>query len=266
MLAHTIYKHDSSQDWVTFVHGAGGSSTIWFKQIREFRKHFNVLMVDLRGHGRSKNNLKSLFESRYTFQSVSKDVIEVLDHLNIEKSHFVGISLGTIIIRQIAEDYPQRILSMVMGGAVMKMNTRGQFLMKVGNLFKNVIPYLLLYRIFAFAIMPKQSHKESRNLFVNEAKKLYQKEFLKWFKLTADINPLLKWFRQVEINIPTFYIMGDEDHMFLPTIQKLVKEHYQSAQLYIVENCGHVVNVDQPQIFNEKVIDFLHKNSIKITT
>ena len=264
MLAHTIYKHTTSTEWVTFVHGAGGSSTIWFKQIREFRRHFNVLMLDLRGHGRSKNNIKSLFENRYTFKSVSKDVVDVLDHLEIEKSHFVGISLGTIIIRQIAEDYPDRIASMVMGGAVMKMNTRGQFLMKVGNLFKNVIPYLVLYKIFAFAIMPKNTHKESRNMFINEAKKLYQKEFLKWFKLTSDINPLLTWFRQVEINIPTFYIMGQEDHMFLPSIKKLVKEHYSSAQLFIVENCGHVVNVDQPQIFNEKVIDFLKSHSNKL--
>lgn len=260
MLAHTIYQHDTSKEWVTFVHGAGGSSTIWFKQIREFRKHFNVLMLDLRGHGRSKNNLKLMFENRYTFKSVSKDVLDVLDHLNIEKSHFVGVSLGTIIIRQIAEDYPKRITSMVMGGAVMKMNFRGQVLMKVGNIFKNVFPYLFLYKIFAFAIMPKNAHKESRNMFINEAKKLYQKEFLKWFKLTSDVNPLLKWFRQVEINIPTFYIMGEEDYMFLPTIQKLVKEHNQSAQLYVVENSGHVVNVDQPQIFNEKVIEFIKKN------
>ena len=263
MLAYTVYSHPTSQEWVTFVHGAGGSSTIWFKQIREFKKHFNVLMLDLRGHGRSKNNLKSLFEKRYTFKSVSEDVIEVLDFLKIDKSHFVGISLGTIIIRQLAEDYPNRITSMVMGGAVMKMNTRGRFLMKVGNIFKNVIPYLALYRIFAFAIMPKNTHKESRNLFINEAKKLYQKEFLKWFKLTADINPLLSWFRQVEIKIPTFYIMGEEDHMFLPTIKKLVKAHYQSAQLYIVKNSGHVVNVDQPHIFNEKVIQFLRKNSVQ---
>lgn len=261
MLAHTVYQHQTSTEWVTFVHGAGGSSTIWFKQIREFRKHFNVLMLDLRGHGRSKHNFKALFESRYTFKSVSKDVLDVLDHLNIEKSHFVGISLGTIIIRQIAEDHPERIQSMVMGGAVMKMNTRGQILMKVGNMFKNLVPYLVLYRIFAFAIMPKNTHKESRNMFINEAKKLYQKEFLKWFKMTADINPLLKWFRQVEINIPTYYIMGAEDHMFLPTIKQLAKEHYKSAELFIVENCGHVVNVDQPKIFNEKVLNFLFKQS-----
>lgn len=148
--------------------------------------------------------------------------MDVLDHLHVGKTHFVGISLGTIIIRQLAEDYPTRFKSMVMGGAVMKMNYQGQVLMTAGNLFKNILPYLLLYRIFAFAIMPKSTQKESRNLFINEAKKLYQKEFIKWFKLTAEVNPLLRWFREVELNIPTLYIMDPEDHMFLPTVKKVV--------------------------------------------
>ena len=259
MLAYTTYTHPTSTEWVTFVHGAGGSSTIWFKQIREFRKHFNVLLLDLRGHGRSKGNLKSLFEKRYTFKSVAKDVIDVLDHLKIEKTHFIGMSLGTIVIRQLAEDYSDRFKSMIMGGAIMKMNYQSRFLMTVGNLFKHMIPYLLLYRIFAFAIMPRSTHKESRNLFINEAKKLYQKEFLKWFKLTADINPLLKWFREVEISIPTLYVMGAEDHMFLPSIQKLIKSHKKHSELIVIEDCGHVVNVDQPQIFNDKVIEYINR-------
>ncbi|MBT8188734.1 MAG: alpha/beta hydrolase, partial [Croceitalea sp.] len=58
MLHYTKYVHKSSQEWVTFVHGAGGSSTIWYKQLRDFKKHFNVLLLDLRGHGNSKPNLK----------------------------------------------------------------------------------------------------------------------------------------------------------------------------------------------------------------
>ena len=257
MLAHTTYLHPTSTEWVTFVHGAGGSSTIWFKQIREFRKDFNVLLLDLRGHGRSKTNIKSLFEKRYTFQSVANDVIDVLDFLKIKKTHFIGMSLGTIVIRQLAEDYSERFNSMIMGGAIMKMNYQSRFLMTVGNMFKHMITYLVLYKIFAFAIMPRSAHKESRNLFINEAKKLYQKEFLKWFKLTADINPLLKWFREVELNIPTLYVMGSEDHMFLPSIEKLIKSHTKTSELIVIEDCGHVVNVDQPQIFNEKVINYI---------
>ena len=49
--------------------------------------------------------------------------------------------------------------------------------------------------------------------------------------------------------------------MFLPFIQKLVKKH-ESAQLHVIKNCGHVVNVEQPQVFNDQSIDFV--NSFQI--
>ncbi len=259
MINYTKYYKSDSYPWVTFIHGAGGSSTIWYKQIKAFSKDNNVLLIDLRGHGNSKKNVIQEMRSNYTFPNVAHDVLEVLDFEGVRKSHFAGISLGTIIIRQIAEDYPERVSSMIMGGAIMKLNVRSQILMRLGNIFKSVLPYLLIYRFFAFIIMPKNTHKKSRNLFIREAKKLYQKEFFKWYKLTADINPILKLFRNVELPIPTLYIMGQEDHMFLPSIYQLMKTHLNYSQLVVIENCGHVVNVDEPETFNREVLDFISK-------
>ncbi|WP_299014838.1 alpha/beta hydrolase [uncultured Polaribacter sp.] len=256
MLNYYTYPHKTSKDWVTFVHGAGGSSSIWFKQIRDFKKHFNVLILDLRGHGNSQPSLKDTFKTKYTFDSITADILEVIDYLKIEKSHFVGISLGTILIRNLAEKRPQLVKSMIMGGAIIKMNFRSQILMKVGNIFKSVVPYMMLYKLFAFIIMPKKNHKKSRLLFVNEAKKLYQKEFIRWFKLTSEINPLLRFFRAKDIKIPTLYVMGAEDHLFLPSIKKIVSEHLTST-LFVIDNCGHVVNVDQPETFNNQTIKFI---------
>ena len=119
---------------------------------------------------------------------------------------------------------------------------------------------MVLYRFFAFVIMPNKNHKQSRLLFINEAKKLYQKEFIRWFKLTSEINPVLKWFRQVELNIPTLYIMGEEDYMFLPAVRKVVAMHCETAQLFVIPACGHVVNVEQPSTFNRVVIAFVNTN------
>ncbi|HCQ14372.1 alpha/beta hydrolase [Flavobacterium sp.] len=260
MISYTTYINKDSNQWVTFVHGAGGSSSIWYKQIREFHSNFNVLLLDLRGHGSSSNDVTNFAIKKYTFKSIANDVLEVLDHLQIKSSHFVGISLGTIVIRQLAEMNPQRMKSMIMGGAILKMNFRSQVLMKFGNIFKYVLPYIVLYKFFAFIIMPNKNHKQSRLLFINEAKKLYQKEFIRWFKLTAEINPILKWFRQKELNIPTFYIMGAEDYMFLPSVRKVVENHYKFSTLVVVENCGHVVNVENASVFNKEVILFINKN------
>jgi len=258
LISYNIHSHNTSNKWVTFVHGAGGSSTIWYKQLREFKKHFNVLLLDLRGHGNSKIHLKDAFKNKYkyTFDNITEDILEVINFEKIEKSHFIGISLGTILIRNLAEKHPHRVESMIMGGAIMKLNLRSQILMRLGVILKSIVPYLWLYKFFAFVIMPNKNHKESRLLFVREAKKLYQKEFIRWFKLTSEINPLLRFFRTVDIRIPTLYVMGAEDYLFLPTIQQIVLDH-KSAELIVVQNCGHVVNVEQPQFFNDTVIEYL---------
>ncbi|WP_159949844.1 alpha/beta fold hydrolase [Polaribacter septentrionalilitoris] len=256
MLNYYTYPHATSKEWVTFVHGAGGSSSIWYKQVRDFKKHFNVLILDLRGHGNSKPSIKDTFNPKYTFDSITEDIVEVIEHLHIKKSHFIGISLGTILIRNLAEKRPELVQSMIMGGAIIKLNIRSQILMKLGVIFKSVVPYMLLYKLFAFIIMPKKNHKKSRSLFVNEAKKLYQKEFVRWFKLTSEINPLLRFFRTKDIKIPTLYVMGAEDHLFLPSIKNIVSKHISSS-LFVIDNCGHVVNVEQPETFNTQTIQFI---------
>ena len=260
MLHFTKFELSQEADWVTFVHGAGGSSAIWYKQLKHFKEHFNVLLIDLRGHGKSKK-VDYKFLTKYTFKSISSEVVDVLDYLKITSSHFVGISLGTIIIREISEHFPAKVKSMVLAGAVMQLNLKGQILMRLGVLLKSVLPYLILYRIFAFIILPKKSHKESRNLFINEAKKLYQKEFQRWFTLVSEVNPLLRFFRIKDAGISTLYIMGSEDHMFLPSIRKLVANH-KSAVLKVVQKSGHVVNIDRPLEFNQLTVQFLQSSLI----
>lgn len=240
------------------MHGAGGSSTIWFKQLKQFSKSFNLLLIDLRGHGTSKDVI-SKTSAPYSFEALGDDIIEVLDHEQIEKSHFVGISLGTIIIRELADRYPSRCEKLVLGGAVMKTNFRTRSLMMIARMFKSMIPYMYLYKFFAFIIMPKKNHSESRNLFVNEARKLCQKEFKKWIILFTKLTPMLNVFRGVHPRHEILYVMGDEDYLFLPAIQALAVSQANS-QLQVIPNCGHVVNIEQPKAFNEIVLGFFTKN------
>lgn len=261
MLHYITYENPNSTEWVTFVHGAGGSSSIWHHQLRDLSKEFNLLLIDLRGHGKSKFKFSDSLNKEYTFEAISNDILDVLDQIKIKSSHFIGVSLGTILIRQISETNPHRIKSMILSGAIVKLNLKSRLLMKFGNICKSIVPYIWLYRLFAYIIMPKNNHKTSRLLFVSEAKKLAQKEFIRWFKLTSELKPLLKLFRQIEVNIPTLYLMGAQDYMFLPSIKEIAEKHKYS-KLEIVPNCGHVVNVEQPKIFNSISIQFL-KNQLK---
>jgi pimeloyl-ACP methyl ester carboxylesterase len=258
MLHHSIYRaKKENSSWITFIHGAGGSSAIWFKQIRFFSKHFNLLLIDLRGHGASKDLIQNPFKTQYSFESIADDIFEVMDHVQIEKSHFVGISLGTILIRQLAEMQPNRVDKMIMGGAILELNLRSRILMYFGNATKSVLPYMWLYRFFAYIILPNRNHKESRILFIREAKKIYQKEFIRWFKLTSEIIPKLRIFRKASVDKPTLYIMGDQDYMFLPSVRKVTESHPLS-HLLVLEECGHVVNVEKPGKFNDGMLLFLN--------
>jgi pimeloyl-ACP methyl ester carboxylesterase len=260
MLYYKKYESSDKNDWVVFVHGAGGSSSIWFSQLRDFKKHFNVLLIDLRGHGKSKDLLQKYYEEDYSFEFISKDILDVLDHLEIEKAHFIGVSLGTIIIRTIGEIAPDRVKSAVLCGAITRLNIRSRILVFLGHMFKRFIPYMWLYKFFAWIIMPRKRHAKSRNLFIREAKKLYQKEFLRWFKLTNEVNPLLKYFKEKEIKSPMLYVMGSEDHMFLSPVKQIVEKHKNST-LQVIENCGHVCNVERPGAFNRLTIRYLKQHS-----
>jgi pimeloyl-ACP methyl ester carboxylesterase len=260
MLHYKTYELDNPEaPWVVFVHGAGGSSSIWFLQIKEFIRHFNVLLVDLRGHGKSKGAVPK-DKYYYDFEDVTRDILDVLDSLKIDKAHFVGISLGTIIIRNLSEIAPGRVSSMIMGGAIIRLNIRAKVLVTLGHMFKRLVPYMWLYTFFAWIIMPSERHKRSRLLFVNEAKKVAQKEFMRWFTLTYEITPLLKYFEEKDTAIPTLYLMGEEDHMFLPAVRYIITKHTNSW-LEVINNSGHVCNVDQPREFNARAILFLKKIS-----
>lgn len=258
MLYTKTYEKSPDHEWVVFIHGAGGSSSIWFRQIKAYSEEFNVLLVDLRGHGKSKDmsTLKKYYKEQYSFRTVSRDVLEALDKNQITQAHFVGVSLGTIIIRTIAEMNPDIVLSAVMCGAITRMNIRSRILVFLGHTFKKLVPFIWLYKLFAWIIMPKKNHEESRSLFVGEAKNLARKEFLKWFKLTYDINPILKYFKEKEMDAPTLYVMGEEDHMFLPPVRKMIQD-FNHSYLEVVTGSGHVVNVDKPDEFNEISLRFL---------
>lgn len=254
MIYHKTFRHKKSDTWVVFVHGAGGSNAVWFRQLRDFKKHFNVLLIDLRGHGKSKGNYSK--EEIYQFDAIAMDVVEIMDHLKIAQAHFVGISLGCIIIRAIDKLAPGRAQSIILGGAVIQFNTKIEALLTMGKLLHFILPYMWLYRLNAWILIPSKKHAQSRKLFISEAIKLGRHEFKKWLRMSSEIRKNLNEFLRKEASAPVLYIMGDRDHMFLPMVTNLVKNHINS-KLEVIRNSGHVCNIDQPELFNERSISFI---------
>lgn len=259
MIYHRKFLHPKSKTWVVFVHGAGGSNGVWFRQLKDFKKNFNVLLVDLRGHGKSKPENSSL-DADYSFDEIALDVIQIMDHLQIQKAHLVGISLGCIVIRAIDKLSPGRAESIILGGAIIQFNKTLKVLISMAKILNSVLPYMWLYRINARILMPLRRQSESRNIFIREAIKLGEKEFGRWMKMSREIKSNLDDFLKREPQAPVLYLMGDGDHMFLPMVADLVKKHVH-AKLEIIKNSGHCCNLDQAGIFNEISIHFIQRNS-----
>ena len=212
-----------------------------------------MVLIDLFGHGATTESLDA-----YSYEKLAEGVIAVMDDAKIESAHFIGISLGTIIIDAVSMMVPDRIKSIVQGGAVMGYDYRARFLLRSGAILKSVLPYMWLYRLFAFIMMPRKNHSKSRNVFIREAKKLGGKEFRKWYKLMGSLVTFYDTFRKESTHtIPKLYISGDQDHLFLPfVLQNFLREQFSS--IHIIEKCGHVCNIERFKEFNRVSLYYLN--------
>jgi len=253
VLKYKSFVKSDDADWVTFIHGAGGSSTIWHKQVKFLRNHFNLLLIDLRGHGMS-NTLT--IQNKYSLNLVIEEIIEVKRHLGINKSHFVGVSLGSVIITKLTEKYPELVDKIVLSGAITSFSFRTLFLLRTVQVVKGFIPNIVLYRLFAWIIMPRKSHEESRKIFINEARKIKANAFKKWLRLLPEIKHSIDSISKLEVKRPILFISGHEDYLFVSQIEKFVKNK-SNCILKKIKKSGHIVNIDQYKIFNQSTLNFL---------
>jgi pimeloyl-ACP methyl ester carboxylesterase len=251
MLCHIPHRLNEESPWVVFLHGLGGNSNIFYKQVDEYKKHFNLMFVDLFGHGCTLEQL-----NEYTFQTLANGVINVLDEEKIDSVHLIGVSLGTIVMDAFAHLAPTRIKSMVLSGAVMGYDLRARFLLKCGGYLQWMMPYMWLYRLFALIMMPRKAHKKSRQIFSREAKKLGGREFHKWYKLMESLEPFYASLPGPQKNkIPRLYISGDEDYLFIPyVVQTYLRDPL--ASIHVIEKCGHVCSIEKPEEFNKTSISY----------
>ncbi|SFF91046.1 Pimeloyl-ACP methyl ester carboxylesterase [Halobacillus alkaliphilus] len=254
MLEYKVFSEEHTKPYVLLLHGIGGSANIFFPQIKEYKKHFNVVAVHLRGHKGSPSVYTN--SSSFSFKEAANDVIEVMDQLRIKKAHFVGVSLGTVIIHQLLSMAPNRVETAVMGGAITKINPISRLLLAFGKLAKNVMPYLWLYSLFARVLMPRKNHKESRNAFIKEASQMKRAEFLGWYDIAPTVDTTFENVEKTAGSIPKLYLMGSGDRMFKKDTWKDVRNIPNTTCLFI-PNSGHVVNLDTPEIFNNCSISYI---------
>ncbi|MDO9084888.1 MAG: alpha/beta hydrolase [Anaerolineaceae bacterium] len=105
------YEHKGEA--IFFLHFSGANLMMWQQIVPYFQDQFRVVLVDLRGHGKS-----DIPSDGYHMDEMARDVIGVMDHLQIEKAHIIGSSLGAEVGLSMAAYYPERVLSLILDGAM----------------------------------------------------------------------------------------------------------------------------------------------------
>ena len=227
---------------------------MWFRQIRALQDRFNVLVLDLRGHGLSATLPPP--PGGYSLPLFSEDIRAVLDDAGIDRAHFAGLSLGTIVVAHFASAFPERVRTVMQVGAIVAFNPLVQLFIAFGKTFQHVVPFYWLYQLFAWIVVPHPAGRAARQVFIREASKLSNEEFLRWFGLTAHFKQFLDRFRQSPPACPIHHLMGEQDYLLLRSVQRFCSTHPQ-AMVHILPACGHICNLEQPHRFNALFLQLL---------
>jgi pimeloyl-ACP methyl ester carboxylesterase len=108
-----IRDYEYGRDAIIFLHFSGANLMMWQRAIPYFQDQYRLILVDLRGHGKSDKP-----ETGYHMDNMASDVIGVMQALNIEWAHIVGSSMGAEVGLSLAANYPEKVLSLVCDGAL----------------------------------------------------------------------------------------------------------------------------------------------------
>ena len=251
---YKIYNNNS-EEWVLLIHGLGGSINTWKYQIDDL-KDYNVIAVDLEGHGGSAFEKESHLVARS-----AAEINEVLEREHIDKVHVISLSLGTLVAMEFANEYSAKVSSIVLAGFVMNLSIGIKALLAVVEGIKYIVPKRFFYPLFANIMMPKENHKKSRDIFIRESLKMKSDAFRMWLtELFRSQFKLKEYIRTIKENrLPVFLISGNEDYFFVNSVKKM-HDKMGGSSLFFIEKCGHVCSIEKHDIFNAQVVRFLRES------
>ncbi|MEO1054730.1 MAG: alpha/beta hydrolase [Bacteroidota bacterium] len=256
MLNYQVHTHGKNSPWVVFLHGAGGSLKTWTYQIGAFEDHFNILLIDLRDHGMSKDVVPS--RERYSFSLISEDIKTVLDKVGVEKAHFLTLSFGSVLVQDFIMRYPEKVERLVIAGGIFKGNIFIKSFVQLARFMNVFLKYHTMYSLFSYLLMPRKRNQKARRIYQMQAAKLTHEEYLKWIGLYKEFFRLLGNFFNQQLPVKTLIVMGGEDYIFLKAAKEFAKRQ-RNARINVVPYTGHIVNIEAPEQFNHLAVSFLKR-------
>jgi len=247
---------------VIFVHEFAADHRSWEMQMRHFGQRYRCITYGARGYPPSDVPEKS---TSYSQNRATDDIAAVLDHLKIAKAHVVGLSMGGFATLHFGFRHPARALSLVVAGVGYgaEKDQSAKFKAEVAVVAKSLLDGGMEAFAGKYAYGPTRVQFENKDPrgFAQFKKELGEHSALgsanTQIGCQGERPSLYDLVDQMRaLTLPTLILTGDEDWPCLaPSV--MMKREIPSAALSVMPNCGHTVNLEDPDQFNRIVGDFI---------
>ncbi|WP_104499662.1 3-oxoadipate enol-lactonase [Acinetobacter indicus] len=242
---------DAAKPALVFSNSLGTNFKMWQPQIDHFQQDFFVICYDTRGHGAS-----SAPQGPYTLDQLGQDVVNLLDHLNIEKAAFCGISMGGLTGQWLAINKPERFSHVVVCNTAAKIgqeqawNERAALVREQGLA---PIASTAAGRWFTEPFI--QSNAATVATLSNDLGAGSPEGYASCCEALAkaDVREQLK-----DIQVPVLIVAGQQDPVTTVADGEFMQQRIANAELFEI-NASHISNIEQPEAFNQVVQAFIQR-------
>ena len=239
---------DPKKETIVFLHGSGMSHIVWSLTEQFFsNQNFNVLSIDLPGHGNSDG------PSLNTIEIISEWLEKAFDRLNLRDLVLVGHSQGCLEILEYAHKYQTRIKRLVFVGGSCRMPVHPDLIELAKNGDSN-----------ALKLMMKWGYEGSKKFIGgNPIERIIQSPRDISEILAVDLIACNNYSNGKEaagsINCPSMFIFGALDKMVNIEVGKKFSNLVKNSSTHIFEGCGHMIMIEKAFEMREKILEFLKK-------
>lgn len=255
------FEEVGSGNTLIFVHEFAGDHRGWEPQLRFFSRRYRCVAFNARGYPPSDVPEDT---AKYSQERARDDVIAVLDHLGVERAHVVGLSMGGFATLHVGLAHPHRARSLVIAGCGYgaqrgeedKFRTESEALARL--LETQGASGFAKYAAGPTRVQFENKDPRGYRAFVDALAVHSAKGAALTLRGVQMRRPLL--YQLIEdmerIAVPTLVMTGDEDEPCLDAAL-LLKRSIPTAGLAVLARSGHMINLEEPELFNRAVADFL---------
>ncbi|MGY8843035.1 MAG: alpha/beta fold hydrolase [Burkholderiales bacterium] len=252
------YDEIGSGPPLIFLHGIGGNRTNWIDQQLSMADICTTISWDARGYGKSEDH-----DGALNFSDFSGDLVRLLTSCDINKAHFVGLSMGARILMDFFSIAPDRVATLTLCDCfysfqgALSPKKQAEFIalrqepLKQGKSLEDIAPDLI-----NSLVGPNCSEDVKVKLYKSIAD-LHVESYLKTIaaSMTFDVSS-----RLAEFDVPVQLIYGEHDKLTPPSIGNDMMNQMPRARMQIIEEAGHLSNMEQPDAFNNTLRLFINEH------